>query len=473
MPKILVDGVEYAELASSVSKPSFGVAITSRNRHEVLAETLAAFKRFTPSDVPVVVVDDGSDFQVSVTDPAVSVIRHESALGIPRSKNVCISALMSRGVDHLFLFDDDTRPAADEWWLPYLVSAEPHLQHSWIRDARGRQIPKMNVLYQDSGLVAYAWSMGCMLYLTADVVRRVGGMRPEFGLGMDEHGEFSQRIYNAGLTSFVHQDIPGSDALIWAADRFGAVSRTLSAGDRAALLERNEALRLSLADDSSFVPYGSRNCILTSYFTSVVDVQRGCHLPNDSRVLDPLRSSAAGQDLVLLTDVPGVVFDGFTVCRVESPLSAYEQRWISQWQWLRDNPDVCFVWLVDASDVLLLNDPFPAMRSGVLYCGWEMEVVNCDWIRSHSPNSSKWVEANSGRMLLNCGVVGGDRATVMQLCRDMVDLWVSGDRSDPVEEMTYFNIAASKHPNVVSGIQVTTLFKSGATSHPSAWFAHK
>lgn len=471
MPHITVDGVDYIPADSRRGGDRVGIAITSRNRHQVLAETLEAFAAFTPASFPIVVVDDGSDVPVKAGAP-VTVVRHDSARGIPAAKNRCIAELMALGVDHLFLFDDDTRPQADGWWRPYVDSAEPHLQFSWTQDHRNKPVPRMDVLYRDDRLVAYGWSMGCMLYLTAGVVDRVGGMRPEFGLGMDEHGEYSQRIHNAGLTTFVHQDVPDSDVLFWAADRLGAISRSIPAAERAKLLERNERLRLSLLDDDSFVPFAGRDCVVASYFTSTVDVQRGRSMPVDTSLLKPLMDSLAGQDFVLLTDITAEVA-GCEVVRLSAPLPAYQQRWISQWQWLRDHPEVRFVWLVDATDVRMLNAPWPLMRPGVLYCGWELETVGCDWMRQHSPNTGGWVDDHASDMLLNAGVVGGDRLTVMRLCRDMIGLWLAGDKSDPCEEMAFLNIAARRHDRLVSGIQVATVFKSNTRSHPTAWFAHK
>lgn len=472
MPHITVDGVDYVPAGAGSGRRGIGIAITSRNRHQVLAQTLESFGRFTPAGVPIVVVDDGSD--TPVTAPAVTrLVRHDTARGIPASKNRCIAELMALNVEHLFLFDDDTRPNADDWWRPYVDSLEPHLQFSWSADHRGKPVPRMSELYRDDSLVAYGWSMGCMLYLTAGVVDRVGGMRPEFGLGMDEHGEYSQRIHNAGLTTFVHQDVPDSEPpLIWAADRYGSVQRSIPADERMRLLERNERLRLALVDDASFVQFTDRDCIVASYFTSAVDPQRGRQMPADTTLLKPLLSSAAGIEVVLLTDITADVPDA-TVVRLSVPLPAYQQRWISQWQWLRDHPDVRYVWLVDATDVRVLNNPFPYMRPGVLYCGWEAESVGCEWMRQHSPNSAAWIDDHAADMLLNAGVVGGDRATVMRLCRDMIGLWLAGDKSDPCEEMAYLNIAARRQPRLVTGIQVTTLFKSNAKSHPTAWFAHK
>lgn len=461
---VVVNGVTYVPAVGATGRHTVGVAITTHNRHDVLAETLAAFKQFSP-DIPIVVIDDGSSDPV-VAD--VSVVRHEVPQGIPASKNHCITELMKLGVEHLFLFDDDTRPADEEWWKPYVDGAEPHYSYCWTKFAKtGQAVAKMNVVYEDENLIAYGWSMGCMLYVHRSAVERVGGMRREFGMGMEEHGEWSQRIHNAGLTTFVHQDVPGASKLIWAADEYAAVTRTFNVKDRNALLARNEKIRLSYFNDASYVEYRAhRNVVLTCYFTSHCDPQRNKKLPKESSMLDGLRATT---DAVVLHD--GLDIDGENYC-VPTPLVAYTQRWISEWQWLRDHPEVDFVWLVDATDVRMLNAPWDQMQRGTLYAGWENQIVGCEWMREHSASAREWVEEHAQDTLLNCGVVGGDRETVMALCHRMIQLWADSGSTDPLEEMLFFNIAA-REKRMVTGRQVSTLFKANVASDATSWFAHK
>jgi hypothetical protein len=452
-----------------VKRPSVGVAITTHNRPDVLAAALQAWRRHSPH-IPLIVVDDGSE-PPAIVPAGVTLIRHDTARGIPQAKNRCLAALMELGVEHLFLADNDVYPTHPDWWQHYVASPEPHLQFSWTHSHGGEPVPGMDVVYADPDLVAYGWSMGCLLYVTAGVVHRVGGMRPEFGLGMNEHIEYSQRIHNAGLSTFVHQNVPDRNT-IWACDRYGAVPRTLPVESRKALLARNEKLRIALAEDDSFVPYtGHRDSVLTVYFTGGDPQRGGSRLPADGSALADLTTSLAVHDLspVVLTDLtrlPG----GVTVRVGTNP---YLQRWIGYRQYLQAHPEVRYVWCVDGTDVRMLNNPFPEMRPGTLYCGWEAETVGCRWMREHAVNYGDWVTEHGQEMLLNAGVVGGDRQTIIRLCQNIIELWAASDKFDPLEEMTLFNIAARRHREVVTGIQVTTLFKSFASNHPTSWWAHK
>lgn len=455
MPRITVDGVDYAPIDSS--NPSVGVAITTRNRPDVLADTLKAFALHTPN-IPVVVVDDGSDTPVVADVP---VIRHTTSRGIPAAKNRCIAELMKLGVDHLFLFDDDTKPTHPDWWRPYTTNPEPHLQHSWPKFANGKPVDKMAVLHTDSRAVAYGWSMGCALYATRDVINRVGGMREDFAPAMHEHIEWSRRIHTAGLTTWPHQDIPNSDTLIYAADRFQTVQSSITVKDRRAQLARNDALLDQYDGDASFVPYGTENTVLTCLFTGKPDPQRGTRMRPDAKLADALLATCNATVLCdFNTDRPN-----FT--KVDTATSPYIQRWISYRQHLIDHPEIRFVWCVDATDVVQLQDPFPMMKPGVLYTGWENQIVGCEWMRNHHTASRAWIDQNPDRNLLNAGVVGGDRQTILTFISRLLTFW-SADPSDAAGDMGYFNRAAYTM-NPVTGPRITTVFKTNTPNEWSLW----
>lgn len=454
MPRITVDGVDYMPVGSS--SPSVAVAITTRNRPDVLAETLAAFAAISP-DIPVIVVDDGSTEPVSADVP---VIRHSVTRGIPAAKNRCIAELWEIGAQHLFLFDDDTRPACADWWRPYVESPEPHLQHSWSHFASGKAVERMSLLYSDPSLRAYGWSMGCMLYLNRDVVARVGGMREDFAPAMHEHIEYSRRIHHAGLTTWPFQDVPDSENLIHAADRFQSVQSSITIKDRRAQLARNDELLERFANDDSLVPLGTENVVLTCLFTSRPDPQRGTTMSPDPALADALLATC---DAVVLCD-----FDcarpNFT--RVDTATGPYIQRWISYRQYLIDHPEIRYVWCVDATDVQQLQDPFPMMRPGTLYCGWENQILGCDYMIRHHPAVADWITENADRTLLNAGVVGGDRDTMLTFMGRLIELWVQNP-SDELD-MGYFNRAAYSM-NPVTGPRITTVFKANSPTEWSLW----
>jgi hypothetical protein len=466
---VVVDGIPYTPAAAQ--RPPIGIAITTHNRPEVLAATLDAFGKYAPEGTPIIVLDDGSNTPAAVDD-WVTLVRNEVPQGIPAAKNRCIEELMRLGVQHLFLFDDDCRPDADEWWKPYTESPEHHFQYSWTHFTDGKPVPRMDVLHQDSRTTAYGWSMGCMLYLTAEAVNRCGGMRFEFGQGMEEHADLSRRIYNAGLTTFVHQDVTASKGLFYAADEHQKVKRSIPAQDRAALCERNQAIRIAHHHDDRYVEYRQpKDVVLSCFFNSKLDPQRNIRFKPDQNLVAALEhsvTSASGADIVMFTDCLPNREDA------EAVHVAYRQRWITYYQWLIQHPEVRYVWCVDATDVRMLNNPFPDMHPGLLYVGWEPKTVGIQWIQANGSAILEWIYNNAQRPLLNAGVVGGDRATVMEFIRAMQDLWYDL-RADAMHEMPFLNRVVYEHfsDRHLTGPQVATIFKANAQSDPVAWWAHK
>lgn len=445
-----------------------GVAISTRNRTEMFRDSYDMWRKHMPTDSVLVVVDDASDEPNDLAD-----YQYATNAGIPAVKNKCIELLMAAGADHLFLADDDTYPTTDDWWQPYVNNPEPHYQYSWSRFAKDNaRVPDMTAIYKGAELTGWTWSMGCLLYITRDVVDRVGGMRPEFGLGFEEHAEYSQRIHNAGFTTFVHQDHPDMRNHIHAGDEHYETVRSFTR-DRPTQqrLARNRQLRLKHTTSTDFVPYtatGSRNVVLTSYFTGNPDPQRTTTWPNTTEPLQALINST--DDLVILHDnLP----DGPGREKVDAPLCAYTQRWINQYQWLRDHPEVRWVWMVDATDVEMLREPWHFMRPGVLYSGHENSTLANGWIRAHTPTLlGSWVRDNRKNQLLNTGIVGGDRHTVMRLCQAMIDWWAKTDRRDPLYEMVLYNRALEDFC-VETGPHICTLFKGYEVNNKTAAWRHK
>lgn len=464
MPRITVDNVEYVPASEQSAPPTVGVAITTHNRPDVLAQTVAAFRQLSPN-IALAIVDDGS--RKPVTSPHGSVMRNERAQGIAAAKNRCLIALLNAGVEHLFLFDDDTKPACENWWQPYAEHREPHLQHSWLTFTDGRAVSKMQSVYRGADLWAYTWSMGCMLYAHRSVVQRVGGFRTEFGVAMHEHIEWSTRIHNAGLTSFIHQDVPNSERLIDAADRGKQVQSSIQVADRQAQLARNDRILASMRDDDTYAPLGYRDVVLTCLFTSQPDPQRGKRMTPDPRLADALLASLTHESIVLCD----FATDRTNFERVKTCESPYLQRWISYRQWLIAHPEVRYVWCVDATDVECLRDPFLDMQPGVLYTGWENTIVGCPWMLDHHGASRPWIEANRNEPLLNAGVVGADRDTMLTFISRLLRVWTEaklGGGHDQAGDMAYFNRAAySMSP--VFGPQITTLFKAEERNAWSLW----
>ena len=158
---------------------------------------------------------------------------------------------------------------------------------------------------------------------------------------------------------------------------------------------------------------------------------------------------------------------GSFVERVEAPVSVYFDRWRHFARYLREHEEVRFSWCVDATDVRVLNDPFPHMEPGRLYCGSEPVQLRTYWMVRHHRPFWRWMKANATRSLLNCGVVGADRQTLQRFCERVAE-----EQRGLVMDMGSMNYVAYEEFDVVTGPMVHTLYKAEETDSP-AWFKHK
>ncbi|EHK3197184.1 glycosyltransferase family 2 protein, partial [Enterobacter hormaechei] len=168
--QVTIDGVPYAPACAIASR--IGIAITTHNRADVLKRAIEQHQKHLPAGALVVVVVDGSKPTAVVPD-GVQLLRHETSLGIVASKNASLTALMDAGCEHLFLWDDDAWPIADNWHLPYIESPEPHLAYQFLDLAGTNKLNDMSVLYRDDKHIAYTGQRGVMLYYHRSAIEKV------------------------------------------------------------------------------------------------------------------------------------------------------------------------------------------------------------------------------------------------------------------------------------------------------------
>ncbi|HDC4490766.1 TPA: glycosyltransferase family 2 protein, partial [Enterobacter asburiae] len=227
--EVLIGGVRFVPEFANSSR--IGIAITTHNRPEVLKRAIEQHMKHLPSGALVVVVDDGSKPAAVVPDN-VKLVRIDPAGGIVTSKNASLTMLVDAGCEHLFLWDDDAWPIADNWHLPYIESPEPHLAYQFLDLAGPRKINDMTVIYRDGKHIAYTGQRGVMLYYHRSAIDKVGGFDPVYGRGMYEHPDLALRIHNAGLTSWAFADVVGSEKLIHSMDEYEEGARSIPRPER-------------------------------------------------------------------------------------------------------------------------------------------------------------------------------------------------------------------------------------------------
>lgn len=460
---VVIDGVTYTPGGHS----NIGVAVTTRNRPDVLAETLEHIREHTPG-APVVVVDDASSKPVEGAD-----YRFSENVGIARAKNKCLELLYDLGVEHLFLFDDDTYPIVDEWYRPYVESPAEHLMYIF-QDKAGTP----HLVHDDGEVQAWTNPRGCMLYATRRCLEAVGGMDRAWGKWGGEHADWSTRIFNAGLTHWRFADVKDSDKLIHCGDESGRVRSTTPADAKreviGSVMERLAERERSVEVCSFREP---ENVVLTCMYKSKPDPQR----PNASRSMttDKLRKSVTGAELVTITDQD----DG----GVKRPLhlNMYLQRHVHYYEWLKDNPAAEWVFCVDGTDVEMLNEPWSHLERGLLYVGYEPRPLDYAWMFKEHPSKrlQDFFTEHRNDPILNAGVYGGHRETVIEFLHEFIRLLQDNavDRLHKRDQhdlgngdMGSYNYVLRTRfsGRIVTGPRVTTVFKAEERNDFS-WWKHK
>jgi len=458
---VLINGEQYVK---ANTKPySIGIGITTHNRNPMVRDTVAKLQQHTPG-AKIVVVDDASQMPVKIN--GVQVYRFNENVGIARAKNKCLELLSD--CDHLFLFDDDTYPIADDWYKPYVESPEHHLMYLFTSWANGTPVGDDAILYQDSQHRAHQHARGCMMYVDSVALATVGGMDVRYGKAMNEHLDWSIRIHNAGLTTFRYMDVADSEQLIYSMDQHQEARTSIE--NRQQYNEGNKHLLAEAEGSAAFMPYG-KDVVIACYFANVFDVQRDTTWKPELDAIEKLKQSveAHGVEFVLIHncfDLPN---------KVDITTTPYFERWLKEWQYLRDRRDINNVFVVDATDVDMVNNPFAHLEPSKLYVGDEPgNTLNSRWMvtRHLEPSVNRYLRDNGALPLLNCGVVGGSRKMVMDLCREMYSYHVNNPQD--LTEMGIFNkLVYTKYADVVEyGRHVTSLFKKFEVK-TDAWFRHK
>ncbi|HEJ0180571.1 TPA: glycosyltransferase family 2 protein [Citrobacter koseri] len=484
---VIVGGVPYVR-ADSVSHYKIGIAISTHNRPQVLANSLEQHRKYLPPGAVVFVIDDGSNPPAKVPDWC-NLIRHDKSLGIVASKNASLTALMDAGCEHLFLWDDDAYVIADGWHLPYIESPEPHLAYQFLDLAGPRKLNDLAVLYSDDKHVAYTGQRGVMLYYHRSAIERVGGFDWIYGRGMYEHSDLALRIHNAGLTTWAYADVTGSDKLIHSLDEHEAVDRSVPTADRKALVERNVKIHNERRDTgfTGYVEYRQRrDVVITTLLTSQPDPQRGTKMTASPDMLTTWVKSIRGADAVVLADQLTSAPDGAQLVTVpDVAMNVYFRRWLHIWQHLRDHSEYRFVWCTDGTDVEMLCPPWEEMEAGKLYVGSEPKTYADAWAKQNHPERiyQEFIEQHRDDVMLNAGLLGGTRADVMTFTHGIVRLyyrlesyrfWKKEQAGAAVGDMLAFGIVAKSFGDrIVTGPRIHTVFKSEGIGKEYAWWRHK
>lgn len=158
-------------------------------------------------------------------DAILTYVSDEDGAGVAITKNASLKLLEDLGVTDYFLVDDDVIPLSDDWWMPYVFSNEVHMMYQFKLPDKGSK--DMRVEYEDENIVSYSHTRGAFLYFHQLVLDTVGGFDTRYVNGF-EHPDLTNRIFNAGLTSYRAMDVPYSHELLYCHDQDGSVQSSIS-----------------------------------------------------------------------------------------------------------------------------------------------------------------------------------------------------------------------------------------------------
>lgn len=488
-----------------MEKKFLAVCITTQNRYKIFKRAYNHWQKYLPKDSKIIIIDDASD-----TPCPEASYRFEENAGIPKAKNKCLE--LAQDFEYIFLVDDDIWPIHQDWYLPYINSPEAHLSYCWsdilpgqYGDQRYYSVGK--VLYEDDSLISFSHPRGQMLYIDAKkVLPRVGGFDPVYGKGMVEHVDWSWRIHNAGLSTWKNQDIPNSNKLFYSVDENmnsePGFETTIDEHMRSVTDLENQKILHAKGNSSEYIEYRepppvrepANNIVLCGVFTGKPDFQirwgeRHNAVPNPklTRTIgldyaDKLKASVDKYDiaLVVLNNITDHVDGNTQYVLTGSSDDPYKNRFLKALHYLIKHTEIDNAWIIDSGDVTMLNNPFPAMKQGIIYAGCETaNKLDCRWMQLNANNQyyKGWLTKNRHKTLLNCGLLGGSRQDLIDFLTRMFYIWGYNVHNMELIDMLVFNVVAYEHfaDRIVYGVgKVNNQFRSmKPTEAKTEFFLHK
>lgn len=180
-----------------------GIGITTRHRSSVLSLTIENIVKFKPSNCKIVVSDD-SDQEDSIIQNKkicesynVEYIHDGKRKGVAKNKNACILALID--CDHFFLFDDDCYPIKNDW-AEHVIKChqESGVHHFNLLEPQCHNLIK-ETQYSDFIIQEYHMVGGVFMYLSKEVVNKVGAFNKDYDVYGFEHASYTYRVFKSGL----------------------------------------------------------------------------------------------------------------------------------------------------------------------------------------------------------------------------------------------------------------------------------
>ncbi|MGI8465526.1 glycosyltransferase family 2 protein [Pectobacterium punjabense] len=186
-----------------IGNKKIGVGIVTYNRPDGLRKLYESL----PMDVidELIIVNDGDmheQFSIILHD----VVHNDINLGVGKSKNIALSYLLSKEVEHFFLIEDDVFIKRNDVFQTYIsISQKTGIQHLNFsqhgnnnKDATGSPIVNLKVAYDGMELPLYGFCVGAFSYYTKRCLDKIGLMDDGYYNAM-EHVDHTISAFKAGM----------------------------------------------------------------------------------------------------------------------------------------------------------------------------------------------------------------------------------------------------------------------------------
>ena len=199
------------------TNPKIGIGVTTTpNRAEYVDRWLEYFEKYKPTNYHLHIHTD------------------ENYKGVAYSKNQNLITL--KDSDYIFLFDDDCYPVKSNWTDFFINSKYNHLLYLQ---------PYHRIKSKTDDLEIYHDCGGVFMYLTKQVLNKVGYLNPEYGQYGFEHAGYSNRIFRSGLIQAPYQQLTGTDNYLYSKDYEGIEHKSsIPIYKKSKLIEENKKVFL-------------------------------------------------------------------------------------------------------------------------------------------------------------------------------------------------------------------------------------
>ena len=230
-----------------------------------------------------------------------------------------------------------------------------------------------------------------------------------------------------------------------------------------------------------------KNVFLTCWFNNKKDPQRNLVQPADFEKIRLMvkSSNTCGVKVILFHDC----FNNKTIKKYESdllkfirpnqnirdtPFSTNDFRFLVYLDYLKSN-QIDNVFMLDASDIIVKNNPFNNIEENKIYTGCEA------WTIAKKPRISNKVKGTFGKvyygnkLILNAGILGGNKKLLLPLLEEMKKVFDKKKHMHNIN-MPVFNKCIRdlfSDEQIITKDPVCSNWKKYENHRKDVWFIHK